>query len=102
MLHDFAQQLKKDGESIVARWLAAMWAEPGLVTARGLKENELRDHLGALILRLAETLTANAQLKTETEEPRLTAGAREDARSHGQTRWSQDYRVDEVVREIAV
>src|SRR3954462_12651075 len=56
MIVAFAQQLRDAREPIVQRWMAAVRADPKLITANGLAEQELRDHLGSLVLRLAETL----------------------------------------------
>jgi signal transduction histidine kinase len=101
MLHDFAHQLRTSSEPVVQRWMAAVRADPKLVTANRLDEVQLRDHLGCLVLRLAETLAANAKLPAAVE-PHATPASSRDARKHGESRWAQDYRVDELVREISV
>src|SRR4051812_34747562 len=101
MIVAFAQQLRAAHEPIVQRWMAAVRADPKLTTANRLAEQELRDHLGSLVLRLAETLAANAEEPLD-EEPEVAPGTPRDARKHGQTRWAQHYRVDELVREISV
>ncbi len=101
MIVAFAQQLRAAHEPIVQRWMAAVRADPKLTTANRLAEKELRDHLGSLVLRLAETLAANAEEPLD-EEPEVAPGTPRDARKHGQTRWAQHYRVDELVREISV
>lgn len=102
MLHEFAQQLQLQREAILGRWVSAVRADPKLITANLLEEIELRDHLGEIIARLAETLAANAQPVGMLQEPQLVQGAREDARLHGHMRARQHYRVDEMVREIGV
>jgi signal transduction histidine kinase len=101
MIVAFAQQLRDAHEPIVQRWMSAVRADPKLTTANGLAEKELRDHLGSLVLRLAETLNASAQQPPEVE-PEVSPATPRDARKHGQSRWAQHYRVDELVREISV
>jgi signal transduction histidine kinase len=101
MIVAFAQQHRDAHEPIVQRWMSAVRADPRLTTANGLAEKELRDHLGSLVLRLAETLNASAQQPPEVE-PEVSPATPRDARKHGQSRWAQHYRVDELVREISV
>lgn len=101
MIVAFAQQLRAEHEPIVQRWMAAVRADPKLTTANRLAEQELRDHLGALVQRLAETLAESARQPLD-EEPEVSPGTPRDARKHGQARWAQHYRVDELVREISV
>jgi signal transduction histidine kinase len=91
MLHDFAQQLFVQHEAVVAQWLRAVRADPGIPTAQTLSETELRDHLDGVLKRLGEQL---ARALAPSPAP--------VAEAHGVARSRQRYRVDELVREVAV
>ncbi len=96
MLHDLAQQLRIDRDAVVARWMSAVRADGQIPAADRLSDAELRDHLGALLTKLARQLSSPAHENAPEAQPEP------EAEIHGILRWQQHYKVDELVREIGV
>jgi signal transduction histidine kinase len=80
-------------EEITAAWLSAIGNNPQIPTAHELTRQQLTDHLPRLYDELC------AYLK---REPEAAEQAVDSARKHGEHRWVQGYRIDELVREIGV
>ena len=97
MLHDFAQHVRQSQLSIVGRWMAAVRADENIPRARQLDELDLRDHLDGVAAKLSLHLVRAVTVGDES-----VAEAPQEAIVHGATRSRQQYRVDEVVREIGV
>ncbi len=96
MLHYLAQHIRQCHEPLIERWMVAVRREPDIPTADSLADAGLRDHLDGLLAELAEQLSAAG--RADPENPQ----AQREARKHGDARWKQHYRVDELLREIAV
>jgi signal transduction histidine kinase len=80
-------------EQITAEWTSAIFHDPKIPTAHHLTHQQLTDHLP----RLYDELCAYLKRKPEA------AGRTEDsAVKHGEHRWEQGYRIDELLREIGV
>lgn len=74
-------------------WMRAVTADPDLVDADRLTRDQLIDHLPAILDSICIALTAQ---DLEPVEP----GIERNARQHGNVRWRQGYRLDELVREL--
>ena len=75
--------------AITKTWLAALWKSPEFTIAKDIPPPELIDHIPDLFDELAEYLRT-------AEAPQ----AEHKARVHGQYRWQQQFRLDEVLREL--
>jgi signal transduction histidine kinase len=80
-------------EEITAAWLSAIRSNPQIPTAHELTRKQLADHLPRLYEELCD------YLKRAPEAAEETVGS---ARKHGEHRWNNGYRIDELVREISV
>ena len=82
-------------KGITERWVEALHANPELPSASMVGHSGLLDHLPKLFDNLTDQLRAGDDLG-----PRAAAAA--NARAHGEHRWQQDYRLDELLREISL
>ena len=76
-------------DAITQTWLAALWKSSEFTVAKDIPPPELIDHIPDLFDELAEYLQT-------AEAPQ----AEHKARVHGQYRWQQQFRLDEVLREL--
>lgn len=96
MLHELAQHLRANHDTVIEHWMAAVRKDEKIASADRLDRRELRDHLDAMLEKLSRQLASPA---AETEP---AAQPEPEAVEHGAIRWEQHYRVDELVREISV
>lgn len=96
MHYNLAQHLRAHREEIVHAWMAAVRQDPGVPSSDCLSDVELRDHLDGLLEHLAEIVSAEGRLDPEQN------GAAEEASKHGEVRWSQRFRIEELLKEISI
>ena len=94
-LTQLADFLCEQRELIMQRWLDAARHNTDIQSSDHLNSSELSNHLPNLLGDLAHTL------RTAGPDP-TRAEARQNARVHGCYRWQQDYRMDEVSRELNI
>ncbi|MBV9998282.1 MAG: HAMP domain-containing histidine kinase [Verrucomicrobia bacterium] len=92
---ELASRLESHRAALVRQILSGIRESPELATARRLRTPQLRDHLPALLDRLATSLRGAPRVRA-----RLPSGSAAD--EHGHARWTQDYRLHELVRELGV
>ncbi|MBV8899100.1 MAG: HAMP domain-containing histidine kinase [Verrucomicrobia bacterium] len=93
--NELADRLDACRSALIQQVLAEVRGNPEVPTAQRLGAPQLRDHLPAVLDRLATSLRGAARVRA-----RLPAGTAAD--EHGHTRWAQHYRLDELVRELGV
>jgi signal transduction histidine kinase len=91
--NELASRLEARRAVLVRQIVAEIRGSPELPSAQRLGAPQLRDHLPALLARLTTSLRGAPRVRT-----RLPAGSAAD--EHGHARWAQDYRLDELVREL--
>jgi signal transduction histidine kinase len=88
-----ANHLRREKESLVARWMKIVSGDTDVGKSDTLSRMQLADHLPAIFEEICAALEHQdldvAQVAVEG-----------DAREHGQWRWRQGYRLDELVREL--
>lgn len=94
ILESFVKFLCDRREMIAAEWVSLIHRNGQLQTPEKLASEELKEHFPALFDDLADALQNPA-------DERAQGQAHEDARSHGRKRLEQNYRLEELVREIA-
>ena len=94
-LAQLAAYLDQQREVITQSWIEASRGNPDIQTAEALAPDELRDHLPHIFDDFLATLRTGGG---ETAR----ADAKKDARTHGFFRWQQNYRLDEVLRELNI
>ncbi|MDB6149603.1 MAG: histidine kinase [Chthoniobacter sp.] len=82
-------------EQITSEWLERVREERSIPASNSLPREELMDHLPNLFDHLTDQLRAGSP----TIQQRAAA---RDAQAHGEHRWQQNYRLDELLREVAV
>jgi len=87
-LADFLHQQR---DSITAEWMKRVRQDRKIPSADDLPREELLDHLPTILDSLLEGLRHAATERKKTSEKSQT---------HGKLRWRQNYRLDEVLREI--
>jgi signal transduction histidine kinase len=92
---ELASRLEARRAALIRQILAEIRSSPEVPTAQRLGAPQLRDHLPALLDRLATSLRGAPRVRA-----RLPAGTAAD--EHGHTRWAQHYQLDELVRELGV
>ena len=80
---------------IIRHWLDAARHNTDIQSTEHLSSTQLSNHLPDLLDDLAQTLRTAGPDSTRTE-------ARQNARTHGCYRWQQDYRLDELSRELNI
>jgi signal transduction histidine kinase len=89
----FADHLATQQSTILEQWQLLVRRDSQINTADRLPHHELIDHLPRLLQELCGFLRVrDAQI--------LTGDARRDATTHGELRWQDGYRIDEVLREL--
>jgi signal transduction histidine kinase len=82
-------------ELITSQWVERVRAERKIDASDELPREELMDHLPKLFDNLTDQL--------RQADPALHSGeASRDAQAHGEHRWQQQYRLDELLREISL
>lgn len=92
-LHSLAGFLRREQARLTERWMQVVAADADLVGADRLTWEQLADHLPGI---LSGICTA---LEEQDLEP-VERVIERDARQHGNVRWQQGYRIDELVREL--
>jgi RsbT co-antagonist protein rsbRD N-terminal domain len=82
-------------QEIIAEWVQAVERNPDIPSSDLLRYKELVDHLPKLLESLAKIL------KSALSSPQRSEISR-DARVHGNHRWRQGYRLEEVIREANI
>jgi signal transduction histidine kinase len=81
--------------AILEQWLLSVHRDTQIESADRLPHRQLVDHLPRLLGELCEFLRVrDAEL--------LTGDARRDASQHGEMRWQDGYKIDELLRELEV
>ncbi len=88
-----AEYLANQQTTIIEQWLLIVRRDTQIESADRMPHHELVDHLPRLLQELCAFLRArNADI--------LTGDALRDATQHGELRWQDGYRIDEVLREL--
>jgi signal transduction histidine kinase len=95
ILSELGDYLLARREDIIGQWLQAVEQNPEISSSHHLKYKELVDHLPSLCQDLAELLKSPQSNQNRSEVSRA-------ARVHGEYRWRQGYRLEEVIREASI
>ena len=90
-----ADFIRTSRDEIARRWVTAVDRSPRVKTAEDLTFDQLLDHLPQFCSDLADVLAPG-------ERTEVTPRAVEHSTAHGQKRWRQGYRLEELVRELSV
>jgi signal transduction histidine kinase len=82
-------------ELITSQWMERVRQERKIPSSNDVPREELMDHLPSLFDHLTDQLRAADPQKDGEKAAR-------DAQKHGEDRWEQQYRLDELLREISV
>jgi hypothetical protein len=88
-----ANYLRREKDSLVARWMKIVSGDTDVEKSDSLSRMQLADHLPVVFEEIC------AALEHQDMDVAQVAVER-DAREHGQWRWRQGYRLDELVREL--
>lgn len=89
----FAAYLAGQQSVILEQWLLLVCRDTQIEAADRLPHQELVDHLPRLLQELCAFLQAR-------DADILTGDAWRDARTHGELRWQDGYRIEELLREL--
>ena len=92
-LYALAGFLRQQQAALTERWMQAVAADAELVEADRLTWEQLADHLPAILSAICVALE-------EQDLQPVEQAIEHNARQHGNVRWQQGYRVDELVREL--
>ncbi|NML30177.1 sensor histidine kinase [Paraburkholderia antibiotica] len=92
-LRSFADFVRAERNRLTQQWMQAVAADVDLVEADKLTYQQLADHLPEILDKLCAALDAEDLEQVETSIER-------DAKKHGEVRWRQGYRIEELVREL--
>jgi signal transduction histidine kinase len=92
-LAGFAEYLATLQTAILEQWQLIVRRDAQIETADRLPHQELVDHLPRLLRELCDFLRAR-------DADILTGAALRDATTHGELRWQDGYRIDELLREL--
>jgi signal transduction histidine kinase len=90
-----ADYLEERQEVITQRWVEAVRRAPDLQSPDEVTYQQLINHVPQIYRRMIELLRHSGSAARASE-------ARQDARIHGQHRWEQGYRLDELLREVDI
>jgi signal transduction histidine kinase len=92
-LSKLADYLESQRDAVTEQWLLAVRRDPNIATADRLTHQQLVDHLPAIYQECCEFLR-----RRDTSV--LVDDAQADAREHGEFRWQNGYRIEELIREL--
>jgi signal transduction histidine kinase len=92
-LRNFANFIRAERARLTRQWMHAVSVDADLVEADKLTYQQLADHLPEILEELCVGLDAEDLERVETSIER-------DAKKHGNVRWRQGYRIEELVREL--
>ncbi|MEM5421079.1 MULTISPECIES: sensor histidine kinase [Paraburkholderia] len=92
-LQALAGFLRREQARLTERWMQAVAADADLIEADRLTWEQLADHLPAILSGICIALE-------EQDLQPVERAIERNARQHGNVRWQQGYRVDELVREL--
>ncbi|MEX3916861.1 sensor histidine kinase [Paraburkholderia sp. BR10872] len=92
-LQALAGFLRREQARLTERWMQAVAADADLIEADRLTWEQLADHLPAILGGICIALE-------EQDLQPVERAIERNARQHGNVRWQQGYRVDELVREL--
>ncbi|WP_233855785.1 sensor histidine kinase [Paraburkholderia sp. HD33-4] len=92
-LRNFANFIRAERGRLTRQWMHAVSIDADLVEADKLTYQQLVDHLPEILEELCVALDAEDLERVETSIER-------DAKKHGNVRWQQGYRIEELVREL--
>lgn len=95
ILSELGDYLLAHSDEIIDEWLRAVERNAGMITSRCLSRHERIDHLPRLLEKLAELLKSPQSERNGLE---LSLAAR----IHGEYRWRQGYRLEDVICEASV
>jgi signal transduction histidine kinase len=87
--------LANQQSAILEQWLLSVHRDTQIESADRLPHHQLVDHLPRLLGELCEFLRAR-------DADLLTGEARRNASQHGEMRWQDGYKIDELLRELEV
>lgn len=94
-LAKLADFLESQRVAITDQWLMAVRRDPEIAAADRLTHQQLIDHLPQIYQECCAFLrTRDASV--------LVEGAKTDAKLHGEIRWADGYKIDELIRELEV
>ena len=92
-LRNFANFIRAERGRLTRQWMHAVSIDADLVEADKLTYQQLADHLPDILEELCVALDAEDLERVETS-------IELDAKKHGNVRWRQGYRIEELVREL--
>ncbi|PRX33184.1 hypothetical protein B0G75_103412 [Paraburkholderia sp. BL18I3N2] len=93
LLRNFADFVRAERTRLTEQWMTAVFGDTDLVEADKLTYQQLADHLPEILDGLCAALDVEDLERVETAIER-------NARKHGEVRWRQGYRIEELVREL--
>jgi hypothetical protein len=94
-LANLADYLEAQQATATDQWLMAVRRDPEIAAADRLTHLQLLDHLPEIYQECCTFLrTRDAAL--------LVEDAKSDAKTHGEIRWAEGYKIDELIRELEV
>jgi hypothetical protein len=95
ILAELGDFLLAHSDEIIDEWLRAVERNVGMITSRCLPRNERIDHLPQLLQKLAELLKSPQSVQNSLDMSHA-------ARVHGEYRWRQGYRLEDVICEASI
>ncbi|RKT21218.1 hypothetical protein B0G69_4594 [Paraburkholderia sp. RAU2J] len=92
-LRNFADFVRSERLRLTEQWMNAVASDLDLVEADKLTYQQLADHLPEILEGLCAALDSEDLERVETSIER-------NAKKHGNVRWRQGYRIEELVREL--
>lgn len=92
-LSKLADYLESQQDAVTEQWLLAVRRDPDIATADRLTHQQLVDHL-------PEIYQECCQFLRRRDTAVLVRNATADAKEHGEFRWQNGYRIDELIREL--
>ncbi|NJO12870.1 MAG: sensor histidine kinase [Gammaproteobacteria bacterium] len=92
-LSRLAEYLEAQRDAVTEQWLLAVRRDPNIATADRLTHQQLVDHLPGIYEECCQFLRRR-------DTSLLVDDAQTDAKEHGEFRWQNGYRIDELIREL--